>query len=88
MLNLVCLSHPSNLRYLGVVTLEAASYLDVELIDGHDVGQLRHLLQRLVLRDSVKQLRVVMCEDQMGIAQLAAVAAPQVRIPVSCQYCT
>ena len=56
MLNLVCLSHPSNLRYLGVVTLEAASYLDVELIDGHDVGQLRHLLQRLVLRDSVKQL--------------------------------
>jgi hypothetical protein len=31
------------------VTLEAAPDLDVELINGHDVGKLGHLLQGLVL---------------------------------------
>jgi len=37
------------MTYFGVMSLEAASDLDVELINGHDVGQLRHLLQGLVL---------------------------------------
>jgi hypothetical protein len=31
------------------VSLEAAPDLDVELINGHDVGKLSHLLQGLVL---------------------------------------
>ncbi len=44
--------------YLGIVTLEAAPDLDVELVYGHDIGQLRHLLQCLILHTSIKDARI------------------------------